>query len=469
MTRRLSLFLAVLVSMTAVAFSCQQQDNNKDTEEEGTEVRIVPIKITVPIENNWIFETRPSITMQLENPNSVEAKVEAMVTITRDTKEGDALTWTGSADIPANGSVDIRYTDNCNLDPGFYNVKCTIKNNGKTSVVKEFNIGISPFQLVSNPDRNVEEFWDYWNKVKAQLPAVNENNVKFIELESKSSSDRKVYMVEYKSVPNEEGGEPETIRGYYCEPTDGKKHPVLFHFYGYDDQKPSSKAYCPKGEGKPYGEFYVSTRGQMVNNRTAALRNDGLDVDFVNTYGDWFEYNFGKYDGYYYRGAFMDCVQAVRIAASRPTTDTGKLFAEGSSQGGALSYATATLSDNPFVAIAPNVAFLGDFPDYFKIVSWPANTAKKGQKKMNMTDEQMYEFLSYFDTKNMAQTLSCAVIAHIGLQDTTCPPHTNIAPYNNLKTPEADKAMYFSPLVGHGYHPNWESLYMDFFKKRGLE
>lgn len=466
MTRRLSLIIAVMFSMMVATTACQQKDIDGNEDEHAEEQELSPVTLTVQVGSvNNIFEKKPSITLHVENPNNVEVTAEALFVFTKDTMES-YLEWSTSEQVPANGSKDIPYDNDKVFDPGFYQVRCQIKNNRNAAA--NISIGVDPFEIVSAPDKQAD-YDEFWAKAKAQLPKVNDDNVKFIELTSRSSAKRKVYLVEYKSVPNEEGGTPETVRGYYCEPTDGKKHPVFFHFYGYDDQKPTNKAYCPTGGSTPYADFYVSTRGQMVNNRTANLRSDGIEEDFVNTYGDWFAYNFGKYDGYYYRGAFMDCVQAVRIAASRPTTDTGKLFAEGSSQGGALSYATASLSDWPFVAIAPNVAFLGDFPDYFKIVSWPAGTAKAGQKKMGMTDEQMYAFLSYYDTKNLASTLTCAVIAHIGLIDGTCPPHTNIAPYNNLLTPEADKVMYFSPKVGHGYHPNWENLYMDFFKKRGLE
>ena len=185
-------------------------------------------------------------------------------------------------------------------------------------------------------------------------------------------------------------------------------------------------------------------------------------MDFENIYGDWFAYNFGDKNGYYYRGAFMDCVQAVRFMATRETSDMGNLFAEGSSQGGALCYAAAALSDYPFTAIAPNVAFLGDFPDYFRIVDWPASTAKKN--KGSMTDEQMYAFLSYFDTKNLATRISCAVYATSGLQDGTCPPHTNLAPFMNLKS--TDKEMHFYPEMTHDYPPGWTSTIMKYFKER---
>ena len=186
----------------------------------------------------------------------------------------------------------------------------------------------------------------------------------------------------------------------------------------------------------------------------------------MNIYGDWFAYNFGDKDGYYYRGAFMDCVRAVDFMASRPTSDMTRLFAEGSSQGGALSYAAAALSNYPFTAIAPNVAFLGDFPDYFQIVGWPAETAKQCQKKLGMSDEQMYAFLSYFDTKNLATRISCAVLATSGLQDGTCPPHTNLAPFNNLLTSPENKEYHFYPEMQHDYPKNWYSMIMNFFKER---
>ena len=232
-------------------------------------------------------------------------------------------------------------------------------------------------------------------------------------------------------------------------------------FFGYDSQKPSGKMDCPYGGSSPqYAEFYLSTRGQMINNRKAKNRDDGIEIDFENTYGDWFAFNFGNKDGYYYRGAFMDCVQAIRFMATRATSDMNNIFAEGSSQGGALSYAAAALSDYPLRAIAPCVAFLGDFPDYFKIVSWPGNVAKSN--KGSMTDDEMYAFLSYFDTKNLATRISSAVIACSGLQDGTCPPHTNIAPFNNLKT--SDKEYYFYPKLQHEIPSDWPAKYSAFFK-----
>ncbi len=159
----------------------------------------------------------------------------------------------------------------------------------------------------------------------------------------------------------------------------------------------------------------------------------------------------------------MDAVQAVRFMATRETSDMTKLFAEGSSQGGALCYAAAGLSDIPFTAITPNVAFLGDFPDYFKIVDWPGSTAKTAAKKAGMSTDEMYAFLSYYDTKNLATRISCAVLGTSGLMDGTCPPHTNIAPYNLINNPQSE--YHFYPNMTHDYPKNWFSMIEEFRKK----
>lgn len=61
---------------------------------------------------------------------------------------------------------------------------------------------------------------------------------------------------------------------------------------------------------------------------------------------------------------------------------------------------------------------MGDFPDYFELTNWPAYVAR--ENKGTMTDAEMYAFLSYFDTKNLAATINCPVITSIGLQDNLC-------------------------------------------------
>ena len=415
-----------------------------------------PAKAVVQEPEDLIWSGKPSFNVPVENAEAEEAALPIKIRISTDTKQL-ALEIDDTITVAGNTTVNYVVTPSEKMAPGFYRAVCFVKDKN----VRSFVFGIDPFDIVSAPDMQ-PDFTEFWQTAKDQLAAVNMNPV-LTEITTKSSSARKVYLVEMFSVPDGLSGEPVKIRGYYCEPTDGAKHPVIMHFYGYDTQGSKSKCECPAGGSSNYAEFYLSHRGQYLNNRPATTQNPGVTEDCVNIYGDWFAWHFGDKDSYYYRGAFMDVVQAVRFMATRETSDMTHLFAEGSSQGGALSYACAALSDIPFTAIAPNVAFLGDFPDYFRIVDWPASTAKKAAKAAGMTDEQMYAFLSYFDTKNLATRIHCAVLGTSGLLDGTCPPHTNIAPYNLIDNPS--KEYHFYPNMTHDYPKNWYTMIADFWKK----
>ena len=459
-------YLFAIMAFVLWACGCEPKPEPNDPKpgtdttavEPAEEADLSLLKQSVPVTNDWIYSGKPEITLHIENPNKAAVRVEAKMRIKTD-KSKDVATIVDSVDIAGESTKDFILTTTENLEPGFYRAVCTV--NGKIAR-NWFVFGVDPFKIVSAPDKQAD-FDQYWEAVKDQLKAVD-MNAKLTEITSNSTDYRKVYLVEFYSIADGLSGDPVLIRGYYCEPQDGKKHPVIFHFYGYDTQGSTGKCECPSGGyNYDYAEFYLSHRGQYLNNRPASTKNPGITEDCVNIYGDWFAYHFGDKDSWYYRGAFMDCVQAVRFMATRETSDMTKLFAEGSSQGGALSYACAALSDYPFTAIAPNVAFLGDFPDYFQIVGWPAETARANQG--SMSDEEMYAFLSYFDTKNLATRISAAVLATSGLQDGTCPPHTNIAPFNNLKTPEANKEYHFYPEMQHAYPPGWNGMIMKFFKE----
>lgn len=419
-----------------------------------------PLTLAVPVTDNWVFTAKPSITVHVENPydEAVTANIEVEIT----TDKAIALdTILASREIAAGTSQDIVLTTENNLAAGFYKATCIVNDD----LARAFGFAVNPTDIVSAPDQQTD-FASYWTAAKQQLDAIA-INATLTEIPAKSTANRKVYLVEMQSVPDGLTGEPVIIRGYYAEPQDGQQHPVIMHYQGYDSgYRPGGEGntpYCMHGDAEPdYAEFILSNRGQSVNNRPAADREDGINRDFTNTYGDWFAFNFGDKDSYYYRGAYMDCVRAIQFMASRPTSDMNNLYAEGQSQGGAFTYAAASLSGYTFRAIAPAIAFMGDFPDYFDITNWPAYVARENQG--TMTDEQMFAFLSYFDTKNLAATISCPVIACIGLQDNVCPPHTNIAPYNNLLS--TDKELIFNPENAHQAGSTWYADYMAFFKAR---
>lgn len=431
------------------------------------------LTLTVPVtSDDWVFENEaPTFTIHAVNPYDEAVVANAVVEIATD-KMVAVTTMTKEVTIPANGTEDIEFTW---TEPapvaGFYKATCYVNDD----LARAFFFGVNPTEIASPADKQ-DDFDSFWQAAKNELAAVEATDEPVLtKIESRSTDKRTVYLVEFKSVSNGDG-QPVTVRGYYAEPNDGKKHPVLMHYQGYDSgYRPGGQDATPMlfyGDGDDfsgnYAEFVLSTRGQSINNRPAADRADGIDRDFTNEYGDWFAYNFGNKDGYYYRGAYMDCVRAIDFMASRSTSDMTNLYAEGQSQGGAFTYAAAALSGREFKAIAPGIAFMGDFPDYFEIVNWPAYVARENQG--TMTDAEMYAFLSYFDTKNLATLISSntAVIATIGVQDNVCPPHTNIAPYNNLPA-GTTKEITFNPENGHQVANSWYSDYMTYFANKYVE
>lgn len=432
-----------------------------------------PLTLTVPVTGgDWVFENEaPTFIIHAVNPYDEAVVANAVVEIATD-KVVAVTTMTKEVTIPANGTEDIEFTW---TEPapvaGFYKATCYVNDD----LAHAFFFGVNPTEIVSAPDKQAD-FDSFWQAAKEELAAVEATDEPVLtKIESRSTANRTVYLVEFKSVSNGDGV-AETVRGYYAEPTDGKKHPVIMHYQGYDSgYRPGGQGvepWCLSGDADEasanYAEFILSTRGQSVNNRPASERADGIDRDFTNEYGDWFAYNFGNKDSYYYRGAYMDCVRAIDFMASRPTSDMTNLYAEGQSQGGAFTYAAAALSGREFKALAPGIAFMGDFPDYFELANWPASVARENQG--SMTDAEMYAFLSYFDTKNLATLISSntAVIATIGVQDNVCPPHTNIAPYNNL--PEGtQKQISFNPENGHQVADSWYNDYMAFFASKYVE
>lgn len=124
-------------------------------------------------------------------------------------------------------------------------------------------------------------------------------------------------------------GTPVTIRGYYAEPVAEGTYPVIITQNGYDsDATIPALNFCPNGDSNPgWIELNVSVRGQVINNREPN----------TNKYGDWFAYNFGNRDAYYYRGAYMDVIRSIDFITSREKAQQDNIFMMGGSQGGALT------------------------------------------------------------------------------------------------------------------------------------
>ncbi len=144
--------------------------------------------------------------------------------------------------------------------------------------------------------------------------------------------------------------------------------------------------------------------------------------------------------GYFYRGAFADCIRAVDFLATRSEVDISKVAVTGGSQGGGLSLATAGL-DSRVSLCAPDIPWLCDWKRYFELTNWPEMDSWIAGSS-ERTWESTLKTLSYFDVLNLAERIECPVLVGLGLEDGVCPPATIHAVTNRIP----------GPTTVHSYH-----------------
>jgi cephalosporin-C deacetylase-like acetyl esterase len=304
--------------------------------------------------------------------------------------------------------------------PGFYRYTVQFLRNDSVELEKKFNLGFEPEKISSPPDAR-DDFKAFWDDNLKRLAAVKPQ-YKLTPRPEFSNADYTVYLVEMRSLGNT------IIRGYYAKPTREGTFPVIVEYMGY-----GSNAYPPNTQWDGYARYIPSVRGQGLNRLTK-------EDDF------WITIGLRDKEGYYYQGAYCDVVRAIDFVCSRPEIDADRIAVRGGSQGGALSFVAAAL-DRRVKACAPNVPFLSDYRDYFKIVDWPRSDLDNYAKTHPGFDwEHVYDLLTYFDIKNLAQWIECPLWMAIGVQDATCPPHINFAAYNQVKS---EKQWIASPTAGH--------------------
>lgn len=430
------------------------------TEIQAVDYSLLPdVTATVNSEDIKHFEdgTATAVRVNVMNNGEEDADVNVSFSLRHDRYEthADYGQVEKTVSVAAGKTKEVAFE--MTLDPGVYHFVAT----ANYREIADYNIAVNLTGIVSESDAQ-PDFGEYWKNVLEELAAVAPQ-YNMVKMEAQSTEKRNVWMVEMKSVPDAPGGEPVTVRGYYAEPVAPGRYPAYITYQGYDSN-PETTQYVPDGDSHPDRiEFVLSTRGQGINNRGDYKEENAY-------YGDWFMFNFGDRDSYYYRGAYMDAVRAFDFVASRQNVDKANIFGEGHSQGGALTIAAAALTsmrgNGTFNSIAPAIPFMGDFPDYFKIGQWPSYQAYNwlNNRSTASTEEEMYEFLSYYDTKNLAPYISSPYITAVGLQDETCPPHTNIAPYNNVNT--TDKELVVNTMLGHAAHADWNRDIDNFFAAR---
>ena len=336
------------------------------------------------------------------------------------------VVFTGKADIAADSTLTLKLGK---LEPGFYEVRL------RDSV--RWNIGVRPDAVVSAPDPQ-PDFWDFWTQTLAEMDAIPLEPT-FTEIPAYSNDVRTCYEVRYPSWGGAISG------GILSVPVAEGKYPVYLQYMGYG----AEPFYFDPSASPDRIDYLVSIRDQGI---------------FRDTLFRWIDRGLAAKETFYYRGAFADAKRAVDFVTTLDKADTDHIVSMGESQGGALTFVAAAF-DSRIKAIAPAVPFLGDYPDYAKIVWWPVHEVFDQADAEGLDRDALMTMLTYFDIKNFAPRIHCPVYMAFGLQDPTCPPHTNFAIYNNLGT--SDKRYFCVPTCGHAMwqEPSWDAERAAFLKQ----
>ena len=139
-----------------------------------------------------------------------------------------------------------------------------------------------------------------------------------------------------------------------------------------------------------------------------------------------------------YRSIFLDTVQLARVVASLSEVDPSYICASGMSQGGGLTLACSALE----ASIKKAVAVMPFLSDYKRV--WEMDMAKDAYAELrdffrmfdpsHEHEDEIFTRLGYIDVQHLAPRIRAEVLMVVGLMDTVCPPSTQFAAYNKIKS-----------------------------------
>ena len=170
-------------------------------------------------------------------------------------------------------------------------------------------------------------------------------------------------------------------------------------------------------------------------------------------------------DNMLFRHIYLDTAQLFRVVAGLPEVDEKRIGAAGGSQGGALTVACAALS--PVKLAAPVYPFLCDYKRVWEM-DLAAGAYQEIKDYFRLFDprhereEEIFTKLGYIDLQFLAPRISGEVLMFTGLMDTICPPSSQFAMYNKIRSA---KNVHFYPDFGHEGLPDSDDLTFRFLSK----
>ncbi|WP_062304258.1 acetylxylan esterase [Demequina subtropica] len=243
------------------------------------------------------------------------------------------------------------------------------------------------------------------------------------------------------------GGDP--IRAWLATPKGATDLPVVVEYIGYGGGRglPYEYSLLPAAG---YAHLIMDTRGQASawgnGGDTADPHATGPSVPGFMTRG------IESPETYYYRRVFTDATLAVDVARELPGVDAGRVAVKGSSQGGGIAIAAASLADGVGAALI-DVPFLCNFPRAIRMTdSDPYAEIRRYLAVHRGGVEAVHQTLAYFDGANLAPRATAPSVWSVAIMDDICPPSTVYSAYNAYAGPKSIVEYAFNGHEGGQMH-----------------
>lgn len=245
----------------------------------------------------------------------------------------------------------------------------------------------------------------------------------------------------------------------YLHPKSEEKVPLILQFHGYPGASRSwfeQSSFvgmgcaiiamdCPGQGGK--GHDIGGIKGTTVAGHIVA----GLDDEPKNMY---------------YVRLFQNTSILCRIVQELEGIDIDRIYANGASQGGGIALACTSLNKiiKRCAALYP---FLSDYKrvwdmDLDMIAYEGLRYYSKWFDPMQKNQDEFFTKLGYIDVHNFVHRLEAEVLFGTGLVDNICPPSTQFAIYNNIKS---KKQHFIFPDYTHEEISAFDDMLINFFLK----
>jgi cephalosporin-C deacetylase len=164
-----------------------------------------------------------------------------------------------------------------------------------------------------------------------------------------------------------------------------------------------------------------------------------------------------------FRHIYLDTAQLAGIVMQMPEVDPRRVGVTGISQGGGLTLACAALEPR-IKRAAPTFPFLCDYQRV-----WEMDLAASAYEELrtffrqfdpqHLREKAIWTKLGYIDVQHLAHRIRAKVLFATSLMDTVCPPSTQFAAYNKIRSP---KTMVIYPDYAHESLPGYQDLVFQF-------